>query len=517
MSSLTPAAPVPVGISFGRIAGITTRWLGVFLFAAALFIPAYYFGNDRYWLPLFCRYMALALFAMSVDLVWGYTGLLSLGQGLYFGIGVYMVGYSLKLQEAATAADLPFEVPENLADMALPNFMEYCRLPQVPAYIAPLININLAVTLAIVLPTLAAIIFGLIIFRPHLKPLAYFVVSQAATLAIYAVALFFATPVSFQDALLAAAVIRVICIPLEFLPLPLPVNGVYLSMALQPLLVSGYLLYQVSGLETATTFGLVMRVLLVGLILPLATTYMFHLADARQRIRGVYFALVTQALVLAMFIFVRNQQPYTGGVVGMPNLPKLEFLGTTYDPSPILANRQPASGKHFASLYLLIAGMLAICYIFCNVLMRSKFGKVLTAIRDNEYRVLAMGYDTGMYKMFIFAFAAAIAGLAGALYVAALRTCGPDAFDIAFSIEVVIMVAVGGRGTLAGAIIGAVLVSFANTYITGVPATQKYWMIIEGGLFIVVVLFMPMGILGLIRKLWNGATSLVVSRPQVDA
>src|SRR5207302_710774 len=100
----------------------------------------------------------------------------------------------------------------------------------------------------------------------------------------------------------------------------------------------------------------------------------------------------------------------------------------------------------------------------------SKFGKVLTAIRDNEYRVLAMGYDTGMYKTLMFALAGGIAGLAGALYVSALRTCGPDAFGIEFSIEIVIMVAVGGRGTLIGAILGAVLVSFTNTYITGVPS-----------------------------------------------
>src|SRR5436309_906159 len=144
-----PAAHLPVSkpepprapASAPRVLG----WLVMALFLASLFIPGLYFAQDDYWLPLFTKWMALALFALSVDLVWGYTGLLSLGQGLYFGLGVYAVGYSLKLQEAATAADLPVEVSP---DMALPNFMEYCRLPAVPPYIAPLIHINLAVMVA---------------------------------------------------------------------------------------------------------------------------------------------------------------------------------------------------------------------------------------------------------------------------------------------------------------------------------------------------------------------------------
>jgi urea transport system permease protein len=358
-------------------------WVGTLLFVGALFLPAYYYHNDRYWLPLFSRYMALALFAMSVDLVWGYTGLLSLGQGLYFGLGVYAVGYSLKLQEAATAADMPFEVRP---DMALPNFMEYCRLPAVPSYIAPLIHINLAFAVAVILPTLVAALFGLVAFW--------------------------------------------------------------------------------------------------------------------RRIKGVYFSLITQALVLAVFMFVVNQQPYTGGVVGMTNLPRLQLFGTMFEK---------------VSLYYLIAGVLAVCFLLSAWLVRSKFGKVLTAIRDNEYRVLALGYNTAMYKTFVFALAGGMAGLAGALYVSALRTCGPDAFGISFSIEIVIMVAVGGRGTLAGAILGAVLVNYANTYITGVTVTQRYWPIILGGLFIVVVLFLPDGILGFLRNLATRIGSLFISKPQPAA
>src|SRR5437016_11349144 len=95
-----PAAPVAATVLPSAPASPWTSRLVVGLFLLALFLPAYYFGDDRYWLPLFTRYMALAIFALSVDLIWGYTGLLSLGQGLYFGLGVYAVGYSLKLQQA---------------------------------------------------------------------------------------------------------------------------------------------------------------------------------------------------------------------------------------------------------------------------------------------------------------------------------------------------------------------------------------------------------------------------------
>src|SRR5437764_1368652 len=124
--------------------------------------------------------MALALFALSVDLVWGYTGLLSLGQGLYFGLGVYMVGYSLQLQKAAQLAGKPLVAAP---DMAMPSFMEVMgRLPAVPSWIAPLININLAVIVAILLPTLIAGLFGLATFRRRIKGVYFSLITQALLL-----------------------------------------------------------------------------------------------------------------------------------------------------------------------------------------------------------------------------------------------------------------------------------------------------------------------------------------------
>jgi urea transport system permease protein len=352
--------------SAGRGARSTLlTWTGCAAFLAILFIPGFVLADDKYWLPLFTRYMALALFALSVDLVWGYTGLLSLGQGLYFGLGAYCVGYSLKLRSAALEAGKPFVAAP---DMALPDFMAYCRLDAVPGWIAPLINLWLALGLAVLLPMAVAALFGFITFW--------------------------------------------------------------------------------------------------------------------RRIKGVYFSLITQALVLAVFTLVVNQQPYTGGVVGMTKLAKLELFGRKFQ-GP--------------DLYFLITGILSLCFVGCLLLMRGKLGRILTAIRDSEYRVLSLGYNTAMYKTFIFALAGGLAGLAGALYVSALGTTGPDRLGIGFSIEVVILVAVGGRGTLFGAVLGAVLVSLANTYIN--DSYKQAWPLILGGLFILVVVFLPDGIVGSARNL----------------
>jgi urea transport system permease protein len=362
--SETIAPPLPAL----PLAPVRSRWPGrvaAALFLAALFLPGLLFGGDKYWLPLFTRYMALALFAMSVDLVWGYTGLLSLGQGLYFGLGAYAVGYSLKLQAAALEDGRPFVAAP---DMAMPDFMAYCRLPAVPSWIAPLIDIRLALPLAVLLPALVAAAFGALAFW--------------------------------------------------------------------------------------------------------------------RRIKGVYFALITQALVLAAFVFVVSQQPYTGGVVGMIGLAKPQLFGFKF------------AGP---SLFYLTTAVLVVCFLGCYLLVSSKFGKILTAIRDSEYRVLALGYNTAMYKTFVFALAGGLAGLAGALYVSSMGTTGPDRLGIAFSIEVVIFVAVGGRGTLVGAILGALLVSLTNTYVN--DTFGQAWPLMLGGLFILVVVFLPEGVIGGLRKL----------------
>src|SRR5262249_30120884 len=167
----TPPSPQTLGRRMPTARELFRATL-LILFLAALFFPGYYLSDDKYWLPLFSKFMALALFALSVDLIWGYTGLMSLGQWLYFGIGAYAVGYSLILQRAAinaaaVAGTEPSFVPG--PDMPLPDFMEYCRVPAVPGWIAPLIDLRLAIPLAILLPLLFAALFGWIIFRLRIK------------------------------------------------------------------------------------------------------------------------------------------------------------------------------------------------------------------------------------------------------------------------------------------------------------------------------------------------------------
>jgi urea transport system permease protein len=224
--------------------------------------------------------------------------------------------------------------------------------------------------------------------------------------------------------------------------------------------------------------------LAAAVIVPTLVAFLFGVVVFWRGIKGVYFALITQGLLLAVFTFVDTQIAYCGGRVGMTYLARLELFGHTFQ---------------MESLFYLVTSILVVSFLICAWLMSSKLGRILTAIRDNENRVLALGYNTAMYKTFIFTVAAALAGLAGALYVSVVRTAGPDRFGIVFSIEVVIMVAVGGRGTLVGAILGAVLVSFAETYIG--DNYREWWQISEGAIFIFAVLLMPEGIVGVLPKL----------------
>jgi urea ABC transporter permease protein UrtC len=222
--------------------------------------------------------------------------------------------------------------------------------------------------------------------------------------------------------------------------------------------------------------------LVMAIVLPAVAAALFGLVTFRLRIRGVYFALVTQALLLAVFILVRNQQRFTGGVVGIKDLASPQLFGYTFNLSPL----------HIQGLNILIASALVAAFLLSAGLVHTKFGKILTAIRDNENRVLALGYNTAMYKTFLFAFAGALAGLAGGLYVAANRVCGSQYLSVPFSIEAVIWVAVGGRGTLLGSVAGAILVGFAQSFISS--AFPFYWPIILGALFVLVVLFLPRGL-----------------------
>ena len=160
------------------------------------------------------------------------------------------------------------------------------------------------------------------------------------------------------------------------------------------------------------------------------------------------------------------------------------------------------AGGTRAALFAITCVMLALALIMCRYIVTSKFGKVLIAIRDAESRTRFLGYRVASYKTVVFTLSACMAGVAGALYVPQVGIINPGEFAPANSIEEVIWVAVGGRGTLIGAILGAVVVNYGKTYFTS-GLLAPYWLFVLGGLFVGVTLLLPRGIIGTIQHLWN--------------
>jgi urea transport system permease protein len=202
----------------------------------------------------------------------------------------------------------------------------------------------------------------------------------------------------------------------------------------------------------------------------------------RSRVTGVYLSIITQAMTFALLLaFFRNDMGF-GGNNGLTDF------------KDILGFNIQADGTR-AVLFALSALSLAAGYVLCRYLVRSHFGKVLIAIRDAETRVRFTGYRAENYKLVAFVVSACLAGIAGALYVPQVGIINPSEFSPANSIEIIVWVAVGGRGTLAGAALGAVLVNYAKTYFTS-GFLAPYWLFMLGGLFVAVTLFLPKGILG---------------------
>jgi urea transport system permease protein len=222
--------------------------------------------------------------------------------------------------------------------------------------------------------------------------------------------------------------------------------------------------------------------LIAVLLVPGLLALVFGYLAFRSRIRGVYFSILTQALTYAAcLMFYRNEFAF-GGNNGFTDFKTL--LGCD------LRDAGTQRGLYVASALLLIG-----VFFFCRWLTATKFGKVQRAIRDSETRVLFTGYAAANFKLFVFVVCAMIAALGGALYVPQVGIINPSDMAPDKSLEAVVWVAVGGRGTLLGPIIGAIGVNALKSFTT--RAFPEYWLIIEGLLFIVVVLFMPKGIVGL--------------------
>jgi len=321
-------------------------------------------------ITLWGKYLCYAMLAISVDLLWGYTGLLSLGQALFFSLGGYMFGMYLMLQIGMLGS----YAKSGQNPTGLPDFMVFLGHTFLPPFWRPFNSFGFAVMMVFALPGFLALVFGFLAFR--------------------------------------------------------------------------------------------------------------------SRIKGVYFSILTQALTYgAALMFFRNDLTM-GGNNGFTDFKSI--LGH----SLVDQGSGPATMR---GLFVTSATVLLLTCVFCHWLNGTKFGLVRQAIRDGENRVLFSGYATANYKLFVFVAAAMIAAVGGALFVPQAGIINPDQMTPAKSIEAVVWVAVGGRGTLLGPIIGAIGINALRSWAT--HAYPDSWLIILGALFLVVVLFLPGGIVSLPGKL----------------
>lgn len=227
-------------------------------------------------------------------------------------------------------------------------------------------------------------------------------------------------------------------------------------------------------------FAMIMVVLVPGIL-----AFVFGWLAFRSRVTGVYLSIMTQALTYALLLaFFRNEMGF-GGNNGLTDFKDILGFALQKDSTRV-------------SLFAITAVVLAIAYALSKWIVSSRYGRVIVAIRDAENRSRFLGYKTESYKVWLFVYSAILAGIAGALYVPQIGIINPGEFSPINSIEVVVWVAVGGRGTLYGAIAGAILVNFAKTRFTGI--FPEAWLFALGGLFVFVTLFLPKGIIGLLDK-----------------
>ncbi|NQV99023.1 MAG: urea ABC transporter permease subunit UrtC [Rhodospirillales bacterium] len=228
-------------------------------------------------------------------------------------------------------------------------------------------------------------------------------------------------------------------------------------------------------------FAMVMVLVVPGLL-----AFVFGWFAFRSRVTGVYLSIISQAMTFALLLaFFRNDMGF-GGNNGLTDFK--EILGFDLTSNAVRA-----------ALFASSALAVAFGYLLCRFIVTSKYGRVLVAVRDSESRTRFLGYRVEHYKLLAFTVSAVLAGIAGALYVPQVGIINPSEFSPANSIEIVIWVAVGGRGYLHGAILGAIVVNYAKTYFTG--ALPEVWLFMLGGLFIATTLFLPKGIVGLMEKM----------------
>ncbi|MEK7386756.1 MAG: urea ABC transporter permease subunit UrtC [candidate division NC10 bacterium] len=330
---------------------------------------------SNFTLNLFGKFLTYAILALGLDLLWGYAGVLSLGHGVFFGLGGYAMGMHLMLEIGA----------KGVYQSALPDFMVWNRVTELPLFWKP---------------------FG----------------SGAFTLA------------------------AIVLVPALF--------G----------LAFGYLAF-------------------------------------RSRIRGVYFAIITQALALSAWLVFNRNEMNLGGTNGLADFKTIFGF-------PL---NQPGTQR---ALYVVTAVTLVAAYLLCRWITLTRAGKVLVAIRDSETRVLFSGYSPAGYKLFVFVVSAVLAGVAGALYAPQVGIITPAKIGVLPSIEMVVWVAAGGRGTLYGAVLGAFGVNWIQSWLT--TSYPDLWLLFLGALFMCAVLFFPDGLIGALGRLGARARRLIAGPPEAD-
>jgi urea transport system permease protein len=309
-----------------------------------------------YYLNLFGKYLCLALLAVGMDLIWGYTGILSLGQAIFFGAGAYSIGMNMMLEGSG----------KGVYGEPVPDFMIWNQVYQLPLFWKPYKYIALAVASSMLLPAAIAAVIGFLTFR--------------------------------------------------------------------------------------------------------------------RKLRGTYFAILTQAIAFAVWLMVSRNEMKLGGTNGLTDFKSV--LGFSLS--------SPATQR---ALYIITAATLLAAFLLSRWLVTSKTGLVLQAIRDNERRLEFLGYNVAGYKIFVFAVSAALAGLSGLLYAPQVGIITPSQIGVLPSLEIVIWVAFGGRGTLWGALLGAISINWMRSVLTG--TYPRLWPIILGALFVTVIMFFPKGLVGL--------------------
>ncbi|MDQ2642996.1 MAG: urea ABC transporter permease subunit UrtC [Myxococcota bacterium] len=224
---------------------------------------------------------------------------------------------------------------------------------------------------------------------------------------------------------------------------------------------------------------------LAAMLVPGLLAYCFGFFAFRSRIRGVYFSIITQALTFAlMLLFFRNETAL-GGNNGLTNFKEIYGYSLHEQSTKLM-------------LYMLSAAGLFVAFLIARFVTTSKAGRVLRAIRDEESRTMFAGYNPTNYKLFVYTLSAVICGFAGALYVPQVGIINPSELQPSNSIEMAIWVAVGGRGSLIGAPIGAFVVNGAKSWFT--VAMPEFWLYVLGALFIAVTLFLPQGLVGALER-----------------